>query len=92
MISYLLFGSSKLLNISDITKRIGNFFKLLILLFYTITYPELALLLYAETKGRRPCKNRDGGFHIHSFHFEVVTQKRHINHLKTDKRKKRGLF
>jgi len=43
MISYLLFGSSKLLNISDITKRIGNFFKLLILLFYTITYPELAL-------------------------------------------------
>ena len=42
MISYLLFGSSKLLNISDITKRIGNFFKLLILLFYTITYPELA--------------------------------------------------
>ncbi len=45
MISYLLFGSSKLLNISDITKRIGNFFKLLILLFYTITYPELAFIV-----------------------------------------------
>jgi hypothetical protein len=44
MILYLLFDLSKLLNISDIAKRIGNFFKLPILLFYTITYPELALL------------------------------------------------
>ena len=45
MIQYLLFDTSKLLNISDITKRIGNFFKLPILLFYTITYPELALIV-----------------------------------------------
>ncbi len=43
MIQYLLFDPSKILNINDITKRIGNFFKLPILLFYTITYPELAL-------------------------------------------------
>ncbi len=28
MMQYLLFDTSKLLNISDITKRIGNFFKL----------------------------------------------------------------
>lgn len=33
MIQYLLFGTSKLLNINDITKRIGNFFKLPIQLF-----------------------------------------------------------
>ncbi len=43
MIQYLLFGTSKLLNISDITKRIGNFFKLPIQLFYGVPYPELAL-------------------------------------------------
>ncbi len=40
LISYLLFGSSKLLNISDITKRIGNFFKLLILLFILLLIPN----------------------------------------------------
>ena len=34
MIQYLLFGTSKSLNISDITKRIGNFFKLPIQLFF----------------------------------------------------------
>jgi len=33
MIGILLFGTSKLLNIIDITKRIGNFFKLPIQLF-----------------------------------------------------------
>ncbi|MDE6243601.1 MAG: hypothetical protein K2M14_06295 [Muribaculaceae bacterium] len=44
MIQYLLFGTSKLLNISDITKRIGNFFKLPIHLFYDVPYPELALI------------------------------------------------
>ncbi len=44
MIQYLLFGTSKLLNISDITKRIGNFFKLPIQLFWGIYYPELALI------------------------------------------------
>jgi hypothetical protein len=43
MIQYLLFDTSKLLNISDITKRIGNFFKLPIQLFYGGPYPELAL-------------------------------------------------
>ena len=42
MIQYLLFDTSKLLNISEITKRIGNFFKLPIQLFYSISYPELA--------------------------------------------------
>jgi len=42
MIQYLLFVTSKLLNISEITKRIGNFFKLPIQLFYSISYPELA--------------------------------------------------
>ncbi|WP_290451677.1 hypothetical protein, partial [Paramuribaculum intestinale] len=41
---YLLFVTSKLLNISDITKRIGSFFKLPIQLFYGVPYPELALL------------------------------------------------
>jgi hypothetical protein len=44
MIQYLLFDTSKLLNISEITKRIGNFFKLPIQLFYSISYPELAFL------------------------------------------------
>jgi len=39
-----LFGTSKLLYISDITKRIGNFFKLPIQLFQSVSYPELALL------------------------------------------------
>uniref|UniRef100_UPI00338E849A ORF6N domain-containing protein n=1 Tax=uncultured Muribaculum sp. TaxID=1918613 RepID=UPI00338E849A len=34
---------------SDIAKRIGNFFKLPILLFYTITYPELALIFQNGT-------------------------------------------
>ena len=42
MIQCLLFYTSKLLNISDITKRIGNFFKLPIQLFQGISYPELA--------------------------------------------------
>ena len=42
MIQYLLFDTSKLLNVSEITKRIGNFFKLPIQLFYSISYPELA--------------------------------------------------
>ncbi len=44
MIQYLLFVTSKLLNISEITKRIGNFFKLPIQLFYSISYPELAFI------------------------------------------------
>jgi len=44
MIQYLLFDTSKLLNISDITKRIGSFFKLPIQLFYGVPYPELALI------------------------------------------------
>ena len=44
MIQYLLFCTSKLLNINDITKRIGTFFKLPIQLFQSIPYPELALL------------------------------------------------
>ena len=38
-------GTSKLLNISDITKRIGNFFKLPIQLSWGIAYPELAFLV-----------------------------------------------
>jgi hypothetical protein len=44
MIQHLLFVTSKLLNISDITKKIGSFFKLPIQLFYGVPYPELALL------------------------------------------------
>ena len=43
MIQYLLFDTSKLLNISEITKRTDNFFKLSVQLFYSISYPELAL-------------------------------------------------
>jgi len=50
MILYLLFDPSKLLNISDIAKRIGNFFKLPILLFYTITYPELASITFSAAE------------------------------------------
>jgi len=38
-----LFDTSKLLYISDITKRIGNFFKLPIQLFQSPSYPELTL-------------------------------------------------
>ncbi len=44
MIQYLLFGTSKSLNINDITKRIGNFFKLPIQLFQNVSYPELAFI------------------------------------------------
>ncbi len=39
-----MFGTSKLLNINDATKRIGNFFKLPIQLFHSVPYPELALI------------------------------------------------
>lgn len=42
----LKFDTSKLLNINDITKRIGNFFKLPIQLFQGVSYPELALLTF----------------------------------------------
>lgn len=45
MMWYLLFGNSNLLNISDITKRIDNFFKLSILLFGGFSYSELALIV-----------------------------------------------
>ena len=43
MIQYLLVAAFKLLHISDITKRIGNFFKLPIQLSWGVAYPELAL-------------------------------------------------
>lgn len=39
-----MFGTSKLLNINDATKRIGNFFKLPIQLFHGVPYPELTFL------------------------------------------------
>ena len=39
-----MFDISKLLNISEITKRTDNFFKLSVQLFYSISYPELALI------------------------------------------------
>ncbi len=42
-----MFGTSKLLNINDATKRIGNFFKLPIQLFHGVPYPELAFLIFA---------------------------------------------
>ena len=45
MIFVLKFDTSKLLNISDITKRIGNFFKLPIQLSWGIAYPELASIV-----------------------------------------------
>lgn len=45
MMWYLLFGTYNLLNISDITKRIDNFFKLSILLFGGFSYSELALIV-----------------------------------------------
>ncbi len=53
MIQYLLFDTSKLLNISDITKRIGNFFKLPIQLFYGVPYPELAFIVVESIICRR---------------------------------------
>ncbi len=37
--------STKLLNISDITKKIGSLKKLPIQLFYGVPYPELAFLI-----------------------------------------------
>lgn len=43
IIKYLFFCNSKLLNINDITKRIGGFLKLPIQLFQNLSYPELAL-------------------------------------------------
>ena len=46
MIQYLLFVASKLLNISDIAKKIGSFFKLPIQLFYGVPYPELAYIYF----------------------------------------------
>ena len=39
-----MFDTSKILNINDITKRIGNFFKLPIQLFKGVSYPELAFI------------------------------------------------
>ena len=48
MIQYLLFRTSKLLNINDITKRIGGFFKLPIQLFQNLSYPELALIISSQ--------------------------------------------
>lgn len=50
MIQYLLFGASKLLNINDIAKRIGNFFKLQIQLFQCVSYPEFALLTVRQIR------------------------------------------
>ena len=44
MIQYLLFDTSKLLNISEIAKRTNNFFKLSVQLFYSIPYPKLAFI------------------------------------------------
>ncbi|WP_217939601.1 hypothetical protein, partial [Duncaniella muris] len=43
-------GTSKLLNINDATKRIGNFFKLPIQLFHGVPYPELALYISPKVK------------------------------------------
>lgn len=43
---FLKFVTSKLLNISDITKRVGNLKKLPIQLFGVISYPELALIVF----------------------------------------------
>ncbi len=43
MIQYLFLDTSKLLNISDITKRIGNFFKLPIQLFMVFLIPNSRL-------------------------------------------------
>jgi hypothetical protein len=59
MIQHLLFVTSKLLNISDITKKIGSFFKLPIQLFYGVPYPELALK--REIMGRTLTKFLDNG-------------------------------
>ncbi len=44
-----MFGTSKLLNINEITKRTDNFFKLSVQLFYSISYPELALFTKGAT-------------------------------------------
>lgn len=43
-----MLNTPKLLNISRITKRIGNFFKLPIQLYWGISYPELAFLVEAD--------------------------------------------
>ncbi len=83
MIQYLLFVTSKLLNISDVTKRIGSFFKLPIQLFYGVPYPELALVGFnrghdgqrigivnsekALARSKRASVNPDVG-HGHAFH------------------------
>ena len=49
MMCYLLFGTSNLLNISDITKRIDNFFKLSILLFGAFLIPNSRYSLTVAT-------------------------------------------
>ena len=52
MIQYLFLDTSKLLNISDITKRIGNFFKLPIQLFMVfLTHPPFLSPTYSRGGG-----------------------------------------
>ena len=51
MIQYLFLDTSKLLNISDITKRIGNFSSA-DSTFYGVPYPELAFLAPTCYRGR----------------------------------------
>ncbi len=57
-----MFGTSKLLNINDATKRIGNFFKLPIQLFHGVPYPELAFLVKQGSKSSHIYFITDGLF------------------------------
>ena len=68
-----MFDTAKLLNISDITKRIGNFFKLPIQLSWGIAYPELAL----NVKTKDSFKQRLIGLqsNLLSFAYQLTTNR-----------------
>ena len=87
MIQYLLFVTSKLLNVSDVTKRIGSFFKLPIQLFMVFLIPNSryqAIDLYAD--GFSPIMTRDTLADDRSGHTDDPLVKRYIKMLqRTDR-------
>ena len=77
MIWFLKFGTSKLLHINEITKRIGNFFRLPIQLSWGIAYPELALVdKNAEIRNELSQKNSARFFYIHSDNMSLSEEKK----------------
>ena len=75
MIQYLLFVTSKLLNVSDITKRIGSLKKLPIQLFYGVPYPELAL---SDRRNRRSSDPEEESQSSESFMLRLPPVERNV--------------